>query len=96
MPFAAPLLTGLATRTLIGGKAAAVQGSSGLNTPPHPGLHASDPRVVPTTQRAQVVKGSTTVMIEGKPAAKTGSTCTICAGTPGQLTGSAATVLIGG
>ena len=96
MPFAAPLLTGLATRTLIGGKPAAVQGSSGLNTPPHVGLHASDPFMVPTTQRAQVVMGSTTVLIEGKPAAKTGSTCTICAGTPGQLTGSAATVLIGG
>jgi uncharacterized Zn-binding protein involved in type VI secretion len=96
MPFAAPLLTGLATRTLIGGKPAAVQGSSGLNTPPHVGLHASDPFMVPTTQRAQVVMGSTTVLIEGKPAAKTGSSCTICAGTPGQLTGSAATVLIGG
>jgi uncharacterized Zn-binding protein involved in type VI secretion len=95
LPFAAPLLTGLATRTMIGGKPAAVQGSSGLNTPPHVGLHASDPFMVPTTQRAQVVMGSTTVMIEGKPAAKTGSSCTICAGTPGQLTGSAATVLIG-
>jgi uncharacterized Zn-binding protein involved in type VI secretion len=96
LPFAAPLLTGLATRTLIGGKPAAVQGSSGLNTPPHLGLHASDPFMVPATQRAQVVMGSTTVLIEGKPAARTGSSCTICAGTPGQLTGSAATVLIGG
>jgi len=96
LPFAAPLLSGLATRTLISGKPAAVQGSSGLNTPPHLGLHASDPFMVPTTQRAQVTVGSSSVLIEGRPAARTGSTCTICAGTPGQLNGSAATVLIGG
>jgi uncharacterized Zn-binding protein involved in type VI secretion len=96
LPFAAPLLTGLATRTFIGGKAAAVQGSSGVNTPPHPGLHASDPFMTPTTQQARVTVGSASVLIEGKPAARTGSTCTVCANAPGQLTGSAATVLIGG
>jgi uncharacterized Zn-binding protein involved in type VI secretion len=95
LPFAAPLLQGLATKTFIGGKPAAVQGSSGLNTPPHPGLHPSDPFMVATTQRGQVAAGSTSVLIEGRPAARTGSACTICAGKPGQLTGSAATVLIG-
>src|SRR5262245_47913686 len=94
--FAALLLSGLATRTLISGKSAAVQGSSGLNILLHVGLHASDLFMVPTTQRAQVTVGSSSVLIEGRPAARTGSTCTICAGTPGQLNGSAATVLIGG
>jgi uncharacterized Zn-binding protein involved in type VI secretion len=96
LPFSAPLLQGLATKVLIGGKPAAVQGSSGLNTPPHVGLHPTDPFMVPTQQQGTVVMGSTTVLIEGKPAARTGATCVVCAGLPGQLVGSAATVLIGG
>jgi uncharacterized Zn-binding protein involved in type VI secretion len=96
MPFSAPLMQNLATKVLIGGKPAAVAGSSGTNLPPHVGLHPSDPFMVPTTQQGTVVMGSTTVLIEGKPAAKTGSTCTVCAQLPGQLIGSAATVLIGG
>lgn len=96
LPFSAPLLQGLATKVLIAGKPAAVQGSSGYNTPPHVGLHPSDLFMAPTQQRATVVMGSATVLIEGKPAAKTGSTCTVCSGLPGQLVGTAATVLIGG
>jgi uncharacterized Zn-binding protein involved in type VI secretion len=96
MPFSAPLLQSLATKVLIGGKPAAVQGSSGFNTPPHVGLHPSDPFMVPPQQRGTVMMGSTTVLMEGKPAARTGSPCTVCAGLPGQLTGTAATVLIGG
>lgn len=95
MPFSSPLLTGLATRVLIGGKPAAVVGSSGFNTPPHAGLHASDPFMLPPTQQGRVVGGSATVLIEGKPAARTGSQCVMCMGLPGQLAGSAATVLIG-
>ena len=96
MPFSAPLLQGLATKVLIGGKPAAVVGSSGMNTPPHVGLHVSDPFMGPPTQQGRVVAGSMTVLIEGKPAAKTGAQCMICLGLPGNLLGSAATVLIGG
>lgn len=96
MPFSAPVLQGLAPTVLIGGKPAAVAGSSGYNTPPHVGLHPADPFMLPTNQIGTVVVGSTTVLIGGKPAAKTGSSCTICAGVPGQLVGTAATVLIGG
>jgi uncharacterized Zn-binding protein involved in type VI secretion len=96
MPFSAPLLQGLATRVLIGGKPAAVQGSSGVNTPPHVGLHPADPFMLPLQQQATVVAGSTTVLVEGKPAARTGAPCTVCAGLPGQLAGTAANVLIGG
>lgn len=95
MPFSAPLLQGLATTVLIGGLPAAVQGSSGMNTPPHVGLHASDPNMLPNTQQGRVLAGSATVFFDGTPAAKTGSQCTCCA-QPGQLTGSATTVLIGG
>jgi uncharacterized Zn-binding protein involved in type VI secretion len=96
VPFSAPLLQGLATRVLIAGKPAAVTGASGLNTPPHVGLHPADPFFLPMAEMGTIVGGSATVLIEGRPAAKTGSPCTICAGIPGVLTGTAATVLIGG
>ncbi len=96
LPFSAPLLQNLAPSVLIGGKPAAVMGASGYNTPPHVGLHASDPFLVPTMQEGRVVAGSTSVLLEGKPAAKTGATSVICAGAPGQLAGTGATVLIGG
>lgn len=95
MPFSAPLLQSLATTVTIGGKFAAVAGSTGYNTPPHVGLHPSDPCLVPTTQQGIVTKGSTTVLFDGRPAAMTGATCTTCTGLPGQLAGTAATVLIG-
>jgi uncharacterized Zn-binding protein involved in type VI secretion len=94
LPFSAPLTTGLATTVTIGGKPAAVQGSSGINTPPHPGLHASDPYMVPTSQQGKVVVGSSTVQIEGKAAAYTGCQVSTCTGVPGQIAGSAATVLV--
>jgi uncharacterized Zn-binding protein involved in type VI secretion len=96
LPFSAPLTTGLATTVLIEGKPAAVVGAGGYNTPPHVGLHPSDPFMVPTAQVGSVVMGSATVIFENKPAAKTGSSCTICGGVPGTLTGTAVTVLIGG
>jgi len=52
--------------------------------------------MVPTQQTGTIVKGSTNVFLDGKPAAATGATCTMCAGLPGQLAGTASTVLIGG
>jgi len=94
LPFSAPLTMNLATKVMIGGKAAAVVGSQGLNTPPHIGLHPSDPYMAPPTEIGQIVAGSVTVMIEGKPAATAQSTCTCCA-TPGTLVPSVMTVLIG-
>jgi uncharacterized Zn-binding protein involved in type VI secretion len=96
LPFSSPLLQALCTRVMIGGKPAATAGSSGTNTPPHIGLHPSDPFLVPTNQVGNVVAGSNSVFFEGKPAARTGASCTMCGGAPGQLVGSAATVLIGG
>jgi uncharacterized Zn-binding protein involved in type VI secretion len=96
LPFSAPLLQGLASTVFVSGKPAAVEESSGLNTPSHIGLHASDPFFAPNTQKGSVFRGSSTVLIEGKGAAKTGSQTMICGGLPGQLVGSASTVLIGG
>lgn len=96
LPFSAPLLQALEPTVLIAGKPAAVVGSTGYNTPPHVGLHPTDPFMLPTTQVGTVVAGSATVLVGGKPAARTGSACTMCAGLPGQLVGTAASVLIGG
>jgi uncharacterized Zn-binding protein involved in type VI secretion len=95
LPFSAPLTTGLATTVTIGGKPAAVQGSSGVNTPAHVGLHPSDPYLVPVAQQGRVMQGSATVRFDARPAAYTGCQVTACGNLPGQLAGSAATVQIG-
>jgi len=94
-PFSAPLTLGLCETVLIGGQPAAVVGSSGYNTPPHVGLHPSDPYMVPTLQVGLVANGSPTVMIGGAPAATASAQVTMCANLPGQLIASATTVLIG-
>lgn len=94
MPFQAPLLQGLATKVLIANKPAAVMGSSGFNTPPHVGLHASDPFMAPPTQMGRVMQGSPSVLIEGKPAARQASQVVMCANVPGQLVATGTTVLI--
>jgi len=95
LPFAAPLVQGLVASVLIGGKPAAVVGSSGYNTPPHVGLHVSDPFVSPTQQVGRVTTGSATVLIGGKPAATTASQALCCGPTPGRLVPGVPTVLIG-
>ena len=96
LPFQGPLLQGLATSVRIGRQPAAVQGSSGVNTPPHVGLHASDPAMSPTNQKGQVVAGSASVYFEGKSAAYTGCGVTHCMPPiPGQVNGTGTTVMIG-
>ena len=95
MPFSAPLLTNLATTVTIGGKAAAVVGSGGMNTPPHVGLHPSDPYMAPPTQMAQVMVGATNVLIEGKPAATSQSQATCCGLPVGTCVPSVTNVTIG-
>ena len=84
LPFSAPLLSGLEQTVTIGGKAVAVVGSSGYNTPPHVGLHATDPYVVPTMQEGRVMSGSPTVTAGGKPIATSSSQVSMCAAVPGS------------
>jgi uncharacterized Zn-binding protein involved in type VI secretion len=84
LPFSAPLTDGLCSSVTIGGKQVAVVGSSGLNTPPHVGLHPSDPFLVPTTQKGMVMSGSMTVTAGGKPVATSSSQVSMCAQVPGQ------------
>lgn len=94
MPFSSSLTTSLATKVFAGGKALAVVGSNGLNTPPHVGLHATDPFMTPTLQKGQVAGGSSKVYVQGKPAAYTGCTTTVCFGMPGMVSGTAMKVSI--
>jgi uncharacterized Zn-binding protein involved in type VI secretion len=94
-PFAAQVILGTVSTVLIGGQPAAVSGSSGYNTPPHVGLHPSDPYMVPTTQIGQITSGSFTVQIGGQPAATQSSLTTVCGSLPGTLTATCTTVLIG-
>jgi uncharacterized Zn-binding protein involved in type VI secretion len=93
--FAAPLMTGLSTTVTIGGKPAAVLGSGGMNTPPHIGLHPSDPFFAPPTEQAQIMTGSVSVFIEGKPAATTESQATCCGIPGGSCMATTTTVTIG-
>jgi uncharacterized Zn-binding protein involved in type VI secretion len=94
LPFSAPISIGTVATVLIGGKPAAVMGSSGMNTPPHVGLHPTDPFMLPLAQIGRIVAGSPTVQFGGQPAASQSSACTCCA-TPGMLTPSVPTVMIG-
>lgn len=97
LPFSAVLVQGLATSVMIAGKPAAVVGSSGYNTPPHPPGLTDPAGTTPTLQMTNVVGGSSSVLFEGKPAARTGDSATLCTGVPaGTVLGTAATVMIGG
>jgi len=79
----------------IGGKAVAVIGSSGYNTPPHVGLHPSDPSVVPTMQEGKVLSGSATVTAGGKAIATTDSQVSMCAQMPGKPLATVTGVTVG-
>lgn len=94
MPFSAPLLQGLIATVLIHGLPAAVVGSSGYNTPPHVGLHPSDPFLVPTQEVGRITSGSPTVSFGGQPAATAQSACALCA-SAGSVVPSVNNVLIG-
>jgi uncharacterized Zn-binding protein involved in type VI secretion len=94
LPFMAPLLMGCSTTTTINGKPIALVGASGMNTPPHVGLHATDPFMVPTLQIGNVAASPATVLVEGRPIAVTGASCTMCAGAPGTLAGTS-NVMVG-
>lgn len=77
LPFSAPLTQGLVNTVIIGGKAAAVMGSSGYNTPPHAGI-VDGSFASPTMQVGRVTTGSSSVMIGGKPAATVQSNVLMC------------------
>lgn len=79
------------------GKPAAVQGSTATNTPSH--VPQGGPFQKPPANRATVQLGSSTVLINGKPAARNGDkamTCNDPADLPAGTIVAAGTVFIGG
>ncbi|PDW02682.1 PAAR domain-containing protein [Candidatus Viridilinea mediisalina] len=75
-PFTGIINGGLSSNVKIGGMPAAVLGSTADNTPPH--IPQGGPFQRPPTNKATIVKGSATVMINKKPAARAGDTALTC------------------
>ena len=96
-PFVGMLDGSLSSDVNIEGKPAAVQGSTATNTPSH--IPQGGPFQKPPSNRATVQLGSSTVLINGKPAARAGDTALTCndpADLPAGTIVAAGTVLIGG
>jgi len=75
-PFVGILDGSLSSDVFIGGMAAAVQGSTATNTPAH--IPSGGPFQKPPSNKAQIMLGSATVLINGKPAARNGDTAQTC------------------
>jgi len=98
-PFSGMLDGNLSADVKIMGMAAATQGSTARNSPPHmPPPPGTSLTILPTNQ-ATILLGSATVLINGKPAARAGDMVQTCAdvgmNTTGQII-AAGTVMIGG
>lgn len=98
-PFNGKLDTGLSTNVKIDGKAAAMLTSQATNTPSHIPTPPGTSFVNPPQNKSTIIKGSATVMINKKPAARMGDMGLDC-GDPPAPTGSIivpnSTVFIGG
>jgi uncharacterized Zn-binding protein involved in type VI secretion len=96
-PFVGMIDGSLSSDVNIEGKPAAVQGSTATNTPSH--VPAGGPFQKPPSNRATIQMGSSSVFIDGKPAARNGDialTCNDPADVPiGQVI-AVSTVFIGG
>ncbi len=75
-PFNGIITGNLSTNVKIMGMAAATVGSTADNVPPH--IPEGGPFQVPPTNKGQIIMGSETVMINGKPAARNGDTAMTC------------------
>jgi uncharacterized Zn-binding protein involved in type VI secretion len=75
-PFNGIIDGNLSSNVKIMGMPAATQGSTADNTPPH--IPQGGPFQKPPTNKAQIIMGSPTVMINGKPAARSGDTALTC------------------
>ena len=96
-PFVGQLDDALSSDVNIEGKAAATKGSKASNSPPH--IPQGGPFQSPPKDQAEILLGSTTVNINGKPAARMGDTALTCNDPTdlpvGQVV-AVSTVLIGG
>jgi uncharacterized Zn-binding protein involved in type VI secretion len=95
-PFMGQIDGGLSSDVNIQGKPAAVQGSTATNTPSH--IPQGGPFQASPSNKGTIQMGSGTVLINGKPAARTGdaaSTCNDPADLPVGTVVAAGTVFIG-
>lgn len=94
-PFNGQITQSLSTDVLIDGLGAAVVGSVAQNMPPH--VPQGGTFSIPPTNRATVQKGSSSVMINGKPAVRQGDTALLCSEVPanGNIVSGSGTVMIG-
>jgi uncharacterized Zn-binding protein involved in type VI secretion len=96
-PFNGLIDGALSTDVKIMGLPAATVGSTATNTPPH--IPIGGTFVIPPTNQGTIIKGSATVMINKKPAARAGDTATTCndpAPLPVGTVQAVGTVFIGG
>jgi uncharacterized Zn-binding protein involved in type VI secretion len=96
-PFTGQLDGSLSSDVNIEGKAAATQGSTATNTPAH--VPQGGPFQKPPSNKGTVQIGSSSVFINGKPAARNGDkaiTCNDPADLPVGTVIAASTVMIGG
>ena len=96
-PFSGMLDGGLSSDVNIAGLPAAVVGSTASNTPPH--IPQGGPFQKPPANKATIQTGSTSVFINGKPAARSADTALTCndpADLPVGTVIAAGTVFIGG
>lgn len=75
-PFNGMIDASLSTNVMIMGMPAATLGSIADNIPPHIPIGGSFSK--PPTNKAQIITGSPTVMINGKPSARNGDTALTC------------------
>ena len=75
-PLAGMIAGGLSANVKIMGMPAATLGSTADNLPPH--IPQGGPFQKPPTNKATIMIGSPTVMINGKPAARNGDTALTC------------------
>jgi uncharacterized Zn-binding protein involved in type VI secretion len=75
-PFQGLINGNLSSNVNIMGSPAATQGSTADNLPPH--IPQGGPFQKPPGNKGQIMSGSATVMINGKPAARNGDTALTC------------------
>jgi len=75
-PFNGIIDSGVSHNVTIGGAFAATVDSTATNTPPH--IPIGGTFVAPPTNKATIIAGSTTVTINGKPAARAGDQARTC------------------
>jgi uncharacterized Zn-binding protein involved in type VI secretion len=98
-PFAGVIDGNLSTNVMIMGMPAATVGSTATNTPPHIPTPPGTSFQIPPTSRGTIMVGSSTVMINGKPAARNGDQAQTCADPAPNMSATvvaAGTVMIGG